>query len=80
MKDARDIIVRPVITEKSMNLMAENKYTFIVDKQANKTEIRKAIEEIFHVKVDNVRTINVKGKKRRMGRFEGYKPDRKKPS
>ncbi|ADI02976.1 MAG TPA: 50S ribosomal protein L23 [Syntrophothermus lipocalidus] len=78
MKDARDIIVRPVITEKSMNLMAENKYTFIVDKQANKTEIRKAIEEIFHVKVDNVRTINVKGKKRRMGRFEGYKPDRKK--
>ncbi len=78
MKDPRDIILRPVITEKTMNLLAENKYTFIVDKKANKTEIRKAIEEIFDVKVDKVRTMIVKGKKKRMGRFEGYKPDRKK--
>jgi len=78
MKDPRDIILRPVITEKSMNLLAENKYTFIVDRKANKTEIRKAVEEIFGVKVDKVRTMIVKGKKKRMGRFEGYKPDRKK--
>lgn len=78
MKDARDIIVRPVITEKTMNLLADNKYTFIVDRNANKTEIRKAIEDIFKVKVDKVRTINARGKKRRMGRFEGKKPDRKK--
>lgn len=77
-REAGDIIIRPVITEKSMNLLAENKYTFIVDKRANKVEIRQAIEEIFKVKVDKVWTMNIRGKKRRMGRNEGYKPDRKK--
>lgn len=78
MRDARDVIIKPVITEKSMNLLADNKYTFIVDKRSNKTEIRKAIEDIFNVKVDKVCTINVKGKKKRMGRFEGKRADRKK--
>ena len=78
MKDYRDIIIKPVITEKSMNLLADNKYTFVVDRRANKTEIKNAIENIFSVKVDNVRTISVKGKLKRMGRFEGRTPNRKK--
>lgn len=78
MRDARDVIVRPIVTEKTMNLLADNKYTFIVDRNANKTEIRKAVEEIFKVKVDKVNTINVKGKKKRMGRFQGTTPQRKK--
>lgn len=78
MKDPRDIIIKPVITEKSMDLLADNKYTFIVDKKANKTEIKNAIEKIFDVRVEKVRTMNVKGKTKRMGRFEGKTPDRKK--
>lgn len=78
MKDYRDIIIKPVVTEKSMNLLADNKYTFIVDRRANKTEIKNAIENIFSVRVDNVRTINLKGKAKRMGRFEGRTPNRKK--
>ncbi len=61
MKDYRDIIIKPVITEKSMNLLADNKYTFVVDRRANKTQIKNAIENIFSVKVDNVRTISIKG-------------------
>ena len=78
MKDYRDIIVRPVVTEKSMDLLADNKYTFIVDKKANKTEIKNAIEQIFKVEVVKVYTMNIKGKPKRMGRFEGKRPDRKK--
>lgn len=78
MKDPRDIIIRPVVTEKSMDLLADNKYTFIVDRKANKTEIKNAIEKIFDVRVDKVRTMNVKGKTKRMGRFEGKTPTRKK--
>lgn len=78
MKDYRDIIVRPVVTEKSMDLLADNKYTFIVDKRANKTEIKNAIEQIFKVEVAKVYTMNIKGKPKRMGRFEGKRPDRKK--
>ncbi len=78
MKDYRDIIIKPVVTEKSMDLLADNKYTFIVDKHANKTEIKSAIEHIFKVRVEKVYTINVKGKPKRMGRFEGKRPDRKK--
>jgi len=78
MKDYRDIIIRPVVTEKSMNLLADNKYTFIVDKKANKTEIKNAIENIFNVRVENVNTMIVKGKPKRMGRYEGKRPDRKK--
>jgi len=78
MKDYRDIIIKPVVTEKSMDLLADNKYTFIVDKKANKTEIKGAIEHIFKVEVDKVYTMNIKGKPKRMGRFEGKRPDRKK--
>jgi large subunit ribosomal protein L23 len=78
MKDHRDIILRPIVTEKSMNLLADNKYTFLVDKKANKTEIKSAIESIFKVKVENVSTMIIKGKPKRMGRYEGKKPDRKK--
>jgi len=69
--EARDIIIRPVITEKSMNLMSERKYTFIVDKRANKIQIKKAVEDIFGVKVDKVYTMNYKGKPKRMGKYEG---------
>lgn len=78
MRDYRDIIFKPVITEKSMGLLADNKYTFIVDKKANKTEIKNAIESIFEVKVAKVYTMQVKGKPKRMGRFQGKTPDRKK--
>jgi large subunit ribosomal protein L23 len=78
MRDHRDVIIKPVVTEKSMNLLADNKYTFIVDRRANKTEIKNAVESIFNVKVDKVYTMNVKGKPKRMGRFEGRTAERKK--
>ncbi len=79
MKDARDIIIKPVVSEKSMQLMQDNNtYSFQVSKKANKVEIRKAIQEIFNVKVEKVNTMNVLGKKRRLGRNEGKRPDWKK--
>lgn len=76
--EARDIVKRPVITENSADLMAEKKYTFEVDKKANKHQIKDAVEEIFGVKVVQVNTMNLKGKFKRMGRYGGYRPDRKK--
>ncbi len=72
MKNPRDIIKRPIITEQSSEMMELNKYTFEVDKKANKTEIKQAIEVIFDVKVENVNTLNVKGKPKRYGRYSGY--------
>ena len=69
--DARDIIKRPVITERSSDLMAEDKYTFDVDVRANKTQVKHAIEEIFEVKVEKVNIMNVVGKEKRMGRYVG---------
>ncbi|MGN0605206.1 MAG: 50S ribosomal protein L23 [Oscillospiraceae bacterium] len=78
MKSAQDIILKPVITEKSMDGLQEGKYTFKVDKNANKLEIAKAVEELFDVKVAKVNTMNCKGRTRRVGRFEGKKPDWKK--
>ncbi|MFD1414803.1 50S ribosomal protein L23 [Oceanobacillus jeddahense] len=78
MKDLRDVIKRPVITESSADLMAEKKYTFEVATKANKTEIKDAVETIFGVKVEKVNTMNLKGKFKRMGRYGGYRPDRKK--
>ena len=66
--NAYDIIRRPVITEKSMSEMADKKYTFIVDINANKTQIKSAVEEIFKVKVDKVNTIKMLGKMKRMGK------------
>ncbi|MEW6426252.1 MAG: 50S ribosomal protein L23 [Bacillota bacterium] len=78
MKNPRDIIVRPVITEKSYSLAGQNKYTFIVAPEANKVEIKKAVEELFKVKVLKVNTLNVQGKPRRVRGIAGYKPDYKK--
>lgn len=78
MKGPRDIIKRPVITERSADLMAEKKYTFEVNPKANKTEIKDAVETIFDVKVEKVSTMNYKGKFKRMGRYGGYRSDRKK--
>ena len=77
-KLAQDIILRPVITENSMDGIADRKYTFEVAKDANKVEIKAAVEKLFGVKVAKVNTINVDGKLRRYGRFEGYTASRKK--
>ena len=77
-KTAQDIIVRPIITENSMDGLAERKYTFEVARGANKIEVKKAVEALFGVKVAKVNTISVKGKKKRMGRTEGYTSDWKK--
>lgn len=79
MKDPHDIIVRPIVTEKSTKLLEENKYTFVVLREANKIEIKRALEEIFDVKVKSVNTANYPGKKKRLGRYPyGYKPRWKK--
>ncbi|WP_422448648.1 50S ribosomal protein L23 [Thermoanaerobacterium sp. DL9XJH110] len=78
MKDPHDIIIRPWITEKTMAMKDRKKYTFVVDKNSNKTEIKNAVEKIFGVKVDKVNTINMKGKKKRVGVHEGRRPDWKK--
>lgn len=77
-RTARDIILRPIVTEKSVTLGAENKYTFAVDPRANKCEIRAAVEHIFKVKVLKVNTLNVKGKPKRFKRYQGHKSDWKK--
>lgn len=72
MKDARDVIIRPIITEKSMKLMAEdNKVTFEVAKGTNKVEVRNAVEKVFNVKVEKVNMVNVKPKAKRVGRYMG---------
>lgn len=76
--EARDIIIRPLITEKSTTLMAEGKYVFEVAKAANKIEIAKAISQIFNVKVASVNTVSVEGKVKRMGRSIGKRSDYKK--
>lgn len=78
MADVRDIIKRPIITEKSADLMVDKKYTFEVDPRANKTQIRQAVEEIFGVTVVRVNTMNYKGKFKRFGRHSGYTRKRKK--
>jgi large subunit ribosomal protein L23 len=66
MKDARSIVIRPVISEKSYEMIEHNRYTFEVDKEASKPEIAKAVEEIFNVTVKNVNTMRVNGKPRRV--------------
>ncbi|EKP94850.1 50S ribosomal protein L23 [Thermaerobacter sp. PB12/4term] len=76
--DPHDVILRPVITEKSMQQLADNKYTFLVHPKANKTQIKRAVEQIFKVRVAKVNTVRVRGKLRRVGRFAGYQPDAKK--
>jgi large subunit ribosomal protein L23 len=64
-KNPRDILIRPIVSEKSYALMDEGKYTFEVDPRANKTEIKIAVEQVFGIKVQSVNTINRKGKARR---------------
>lgn len=68
-KDPRDVIVRPLISEKSTDMMEDNKYTFVVSGKANKIEIKNALESIFDVQVQSVNTANYNGKKKRLGRF-----------
>ena len=77
-RTAHDIILKPVITEESMMGTAFKKYTFKVAKDANKAEIKAAVEEVFGVKVAKVNTLNCKGHLRRYGRYEGYTPAWKK--
>ena len=72
MRDARDVIIRPVVSEKSYAAYDENIYTFIVAEDANKVEIRQAIEAIFNVKVTRVNTLNRSGKRKRNRRTGGY--------
>lgn len=73
---ASEIIKRPIITEKSMLLVEEqNKYTFSVDKRANKVQIKKAVEELFNVKVTKVHKIKTAPKKKRVGQYTGFKAE-----
>ena len=75
---SHDIIRKPVITEKTMTAMAENKYTFIVHITSNKSQIKRAVEEVFGVKVASVQTIRTMGKTKRMGVHVGKRSDYKK--
>jgi large subunit ribosomal protein L23 len=77
MRDPRDILIKPVVSEKSYALLDEGVYTFVVHPDANKTEIRQAVESVFGVRVTNVNTLNRKGKKKRRGRWIGTRPDTK---
>ncbi|MFN8099249.1 MAG: 50S ribosomal protein L23 [Dermatophilaceae bacterium] len=76
-KDPRDILIAPVVSEKSYALLEEGKYTFLVDPRANKTEIKIAVERIFDVKVDSVHTMNRQGKARRTRFGQGKRKDTK---
>ena len=76
--EARDIILKPILTEKSYDDISAKKYTFIVDIRANKTEIQKAVEEIFGVKVKSVNTLRQIGKVKRQGYTSGRRPETKK--
>ncbi|MEG6586987.1 50S ribosomal protein L23 [Dendrosporobacter sp. 1207_IL3150] len=78
MTNARDILLRPMVTEKTTSMMQDDKYTFVVAPSANKIEIRKAVEELFKVKVLDVNTVRVLGKTKRMGRTQGKRSDYKK--
>ena len=71
MKAAQDIILKPIITEQSIDGLPNNKYTFKVAKDANKQEIKAAVEELFNVEVVKVNTMNCRGRQKRMGRFVG---------
>ena len=78
MKLTYDIVLRPVITERSMDNIEGKVYTFEVARSANKIEIKQAVEDLFGVSVKSVNTLNVKGKKKRMGRHEGRRASYKK--
>jgi large subunit ribosomal protein L23 len=76
--EARDIIIKPILTEKSYDDIAAKKYTFIVNIKANKTEVKKAVEEVFGVKVSSVNTLRQIGKVKRQGYTSGRRPEYKK--
>jgi large subunit ribosomal protein L23 len=76
-KSARDVIIRPIVSEKSYAGIEQNVYTFLVDKRANKTEIKEAIQQIWNVQVASVNTLNRKGKVKRRRFTEGKRPDQK---
>lgn len=78
MQNLRDVLIRPLVTEKTNAMMQDNKFTFVVPLKANKVQIRQAVEQIFKVKVLDVNTIRVMGKTKRMGKTEGKRPDYKK--
>ena len=78
MKNAYDVIITPVITEQSMDVAVDKKYTFKVAKDANKTQVKLAVEEIFGVEVAKVNIMNYSGKLKRMGRYSGLTPSYKK--
>lgn len=77
MRSPYDVLVKPMISEKTIALMEDDKYTFFVAKDANKIEIKQAVEKLFDVKVIAVTTRNVKGKLKTFGRYKGYRPDTK---
>ena len=76
-KDHRDVLIAPVVSEKSYGLLDNNKYTFVVHPDANKTEIKIAVEKVFNVKVTSVNTLNRQGKARRTARGVGKRKDTK---
>lgn len=78
MRIPHDIIIKPIITEKSMEEMSNRKYTFVVAKKANKSEIKKAVETIFNVKVEKVNTLNMIGKMKKQGYTSGRRSSWKK--
>jgi len=78
MKDIHDIIIKPILSEKSYDLIPARKYTFQVDTKATKTQIKAAVEEIFDVKVKSVTTSRRQGKMKRQGRTQGRRPEVKK--
>lgn len=78
MRNPHEVLIRPIVTERSTGLMEENKYTFKVNKEANKIEIKYAVETLFKVNVTDVKTMNVSGKLKRQGRTQGYTPSWKK--
>jgi large subunit ribosomal protein L23 len=75
MKDHHDVVLSPVVSEKSYGLLDEGRYTFIVDSRANKTEIKQAVEQIFGVRVTKVNTMNRRGKRKRRGMHYGKRKD-----
>lgn len=78
MRNPHDIIIKPIVTERSMDDMSFGKYTFQVAKKTTKSEVKKAVETIFGVKVEKVSTMNIIGKVKRQGLHSGKRPDWKK--
>ena len=78
MRNPHDVLIKPVLSEKSYSLLADNKYTFVVNPDANKIEIKHAVQTLFNVTVLDVNTMNVKGKTKRQGKYVGKTSDKKK--